>query len=171
MATSTKSTISAAWPEAIGSTLFPEKTLSYRWIIENAPALLNGKGIDPDGFKSPTFEVVSPCSEAVTEWELVICGRNEPSLENATTGLLNSPASRSMPASSPSYSLILQPSHENDTKAKVLISDCKFFILNSDTDHEVKYRATAATKIIQLDSKQVHRYNDRLLMILTNTTY
>ena len=151
MATSTKSTVSALWPKAIGSTILPEKTLSYRWIIHNAPVLLNGKDIDPNGFTSPTFEVVSPGTETVTKWQLVISGRDELSLQDHFGLSLFGQSS----STSPAYSLILQPSNETDTRAKVLISDCTFFILNSDTDHKVKYRATAATRKIQLGSNPV----------------
>ena len=145
MATSTKGTISALWPKAIGSTILPEKTLSYRWIIHNAPVLLNGKDIDPNGFTSPTFEVVSPGTETVTKWQLVISGRDDSAFRQSSSP-------------SPAYSLILQPSNETDTRAKVLISDCTFFILNSDTDHEVKYRATAATRTIQLGSNPLSMF-------------
>ena len=151
MATSTKGTISALWPKAIGSTILPEKTLSYRWIIHNAPVLLNGKDIDPNGFTSPTFEAVSPGTETVTKWQLVISGRDELSLEDLVFNYIRQRSS----TQSPAYSLILQPSNETDIRAKVLISDCTFFILNSDTDHEVKYRATAATRTIQLGSNPV----------------
>ena len=146
----TNSTISAPWPEAIGSTILPEKTLSYRWIIHNAPALLNGKYIDPNDFTSPTFEVVSPApgTETVTKWQLVI--RDEPSGEESVGGLGYPTQSRlrvalSPSLSSPTYSLILQSSH-NQLNEKVMVSDCTFFILNSDTDHKVKHSATAATK-------------------------
>ena len=156
MATSTKSTVSALWPKAIGSTILPEKTLSYRWIIHNAPALLK------NDFTSPTFEVVSPGTETVTKWQLVISGRDEPSLQDLHLAFDPSLFGQNH---SPAYSLILQPSNETDTRAKVLISDCIFFILNSDTDHKVKYRATAANRTIQLGSNPVP-----ISLLQSNTT-
>ena len=142
-----KGTISSLWPEAIGSTHIPKKTLSYRWIIENASAL---QYIDPNGFKSPTFEVVSPGTKTVIEWQLVISNRDEPGLDTVEERPPTVNVHRVNSLSQPSaYSLFLQPS---DIKAKVLISDCTFLILNSDTDHEANHSATAATRTIQYDS-------------------
>ena len=167
-----KGTISSLWPEAIGSTLFPKKTLSYRWIIHNAPALLNGKDIDPNGFTSPTFEVVSPGTETVIEWQLVISNRDELGLDTVDEQPPTFRVHRANSLSQPSaYSLFLQPSHASDIRAKVLISDCTFLILNSDTDHEAKHSATAATRTIQfgISSKSGSLFHAQPLKIGINS--
>lgn len=111
-------------PSVIGTTTMPKKTLSYRWIINDAKVFL--KNIDATaGFKSPTFSLPLPLREVsrqLVNWHLLI--------KKGT--------------SSGSFSVSLCRA-ANGSKSKVLISDCTFSILEFSSN-EVKESAIAPTQ-------------------------
>ena len=122
------STSSFSTPEVVGSTSLPKKTLSYRWVFNDAQVFLDNSEM----FKGPIFEVSLPLKEKrVSKWQLMIkkCGE--------------------------SYAVYLyfcSLSGNYKSNSKVLVSDCVFSILNFDMD-EVKCSARLPSKLCVLNEQ------------------
>ena len=155
-------------PGTIGSTSLPKRSLSYRWVINDAQVFLK----NATDFRSPMFEVNLPLretSQRISKWQLVIKKTVPASFKlylyytkNIIGTLSNSTVAKgqtkplfnqSMPSgyAKPPALLFATPqtntvvSSLGSTASKILISDCTFSILDSSTN-KVKHSATAATR-------------------------
>ena len=154
-------------PGTIGSTSLPKRSLSYRWVINDAQVFLK----NATDFRSPKFEINLPLretSQRVSKWQLVI-KKNASSFSLFLCYAKNTTCTQSLPLSSQninqfgihqtqtSTGLVLSSqlprtrmapstvSSLGSTASKILISDCTFSILNSSTN-KVKHSATVATR-------------------------
>lgn len=119
-------------PSVIGTTTMPKKTLSYRWIINDAKVFL--QNIDAAaGFKSPTFPLTLPLkdvSRQTINWHLLIKSR--------TTNYFSVSLCRGA----------------NGSKSKILISDCIFSLLRLE-NNTVKKSKVAPSTVIGSSTKDV----------------
>ena len=107
------STSSVSTPEVVGSTSLPKKSLSYRWVFNDAQVFLDNSEM----FTGPIFEVSLPLKEKrVSKWQLMIKKHSESFAVYLCFCSLSTSSARST------------------STHKVLVSDCVFSILNFDMD-------------------------------------
>lgn len=113
-------------PSVIGTTTMPKKTLSYRWIINDAKVFLQNIDVAA-GFKSPTFPLTLPLkdvSRQTINWHLLIKSR--------TTNYFSVSLCRGA----------------NGSKSKVLISDCIFSLLRLENNTVKKSKVAPSTEVV-----------------------
>ena len=160
-------------PGTIGSTSLPKRSLSYRWVINDAQVFLKNATA---GFRSPKFEVnlsLRESSQKVSKWQLVI-KKNASSFslflcyaKNTTLcdqfaypqqGRIDLPKAFPKPTQTIATGQVLSSqlppgsrprpsmvSSLGSTASKILIFDCTFSILDSSTN-KVKHSVTVATR-------------------------
>ena len=121
---------------SVGYTTFPERILSYKWVINNAGIVMNNldavRTIGYQGLTSPTFSVTVPSQDLRTTWYLRL---HESELESRSWFSIH-------------LCLNVPSTNTATVWSRILMPDCTFSIL--DSKNEVKHTAEMASKVFSV---------------------